>query len=371
MAVVQPARRLIAALGAALFAALAGAQSGAPVLFQVSAGEKHGAINRSGELVIPIEYDEAVVTREGIARVRKGSRYAYLDAKGQRLLGPMDGGGEHFSQGLLAALGPSADGKTRWGYLDRSGNWAIAPQFAAAEAFSNDRAVVGQQDEWGRMKYGYVDLKGAVVVAPQYDKAGPFDRVARVEQERRPKLIDGQGRDVTPQGVDGFGVPSEGLTIVRKAKLVGFADESGRLVVEPRFTSAQDFKGGLARVWQDGKYGFVDRKGTLVVAPQFESASDFSEGLSAVRVDGRYGFIDATGKLVIAPRFEQVRAFSDGLAAVREDKLWGYVDKTGAWKLTPRYQFANPFGGGLAFAGLPRERGGWIDADGRVVWKRD
>src|SRR5215468_4860397 len=132
------------------------------VLFPISVREKHGAINRTGEVVIPPEYDETVVMREGLARVRKGSRVAYLDASGRRVIEPQDSTEALFSQGLAPARGADEKGRPAWGYIDRTGRWAIPPRFADAKDFSGSRAAVGVADEWGQVKYGYIDAKGAL-----------------------------------------------------------------------------------------------------------------------------------------------------------------------------------------------------------------
>src|SRR4029453_17901574 len=60
------------------------------VLFPIMVRGRQGAINRSGEVVIPPEYEETIVMREGLARVRKGSRVAYLDASGKRVIEPQE-----------------------------------------------------------------------------------------------------------------------------------------------------------------------------------------------------------------------------------------------------------------------------------------
>jgi hypothetical protein len=59
-------------------------------LFPITVRDRHGAINRTGEVVIPPEYDEPIVLREGLARVRKGPRVAYLDASGRRVIEPQE-----------------------------------------------------------------------------------------------------------------------------------------------------------------------------------------------------------------------------------------------------------------------------------------
>jgi len=339
------------------------------VLFPISVKEKHGAINRLGEVVIAPEYEQPVVMREGLARVRKGSRVAYLDASGKRVIEPQDMTDALFSQNRAPARGTDEKGKFAWGYLDRTGRWAILPRFADAREFAGGRAAVGVADEWGKVKYGYIDAVGTLVIQARYDKAMPFGRVARVEIEGRPRLIDAAGRDVTPPADLFFASEAGGMMLARRGKLFGYLDDEGRLAIEPRFEGAYDFKDGMARIWQQGKYGYVDKRGTLAVPAVYDSAADFSEGLAGVRSGAKYGFVDRAGKLAIPAQFDRVQRFSDGLAAAQQDKLWGYIDREGRWVITPRYQWVRDFRNGLAWAGEPRQRGGsYIDKQGKAVW---
>lgn len=339
-------------------------------LFSITVRDKYGAINRVGEVVIPPEYDEPVVMREGLARVRKGQRVAYLDASGKRVIEPQAMTSELFSQGLAPARGPDAKGRTRYGYIDRTGRWAIEPQFEDAKSFTASRAAVGIADEWGKIKYGYIDATGAVVIAPRYDRAFAFGRIARVEIEKRPRLIDSSGNDVTPVDVDVFGPESGGMMLARKGKLIGYLNDEGRLAIEPRFTSAYDYKEGMARFWEQGKFGFIDKAGKVAAPPHFDSAGDFQEGLAHVRIEGKYGFIDKNGKTVIPAQFERVQPFSDGAAAAQREKLWGYIDRNGQWIIEPRFQWVREFRNGLAWVGEPRQRGGmYVDKKGATVWR--
>jgi hypothetical protein len=355
----------------AVFTALAAETSyNDDVLFPISVREKHGAINRTGEVVIPPEYDEPIAMREGLVRVRKGPRVAYLDASGKRVIEPQSMTSELFSQGLAPARGADAKGRSRYGYIDRSGAWVIQPQFEDAKSFSGSRAAVGIADEWGKIKYGYIDATGSVMIPPRYDRAFAFGRVARVEIEKRSYLIDSNGKDVTPTEVDAFASEAGGMMLARKGKLMGYLNDEGRLVIEPKFIGAYDFKDGMARFWEQGKFGFIDKTGKVAAAPRFDSAGDFQEGLAHVQIDGKYGFIDKSGKTVIPIQFERVQPFSDGAAAAQREKLWGFIDRNGKWLIEPRFQWAREFRNGLAWVGEPRQRGGmYVDKKGAAVWR--
>lgn len=142
----------------------------------------------------------------------------------------------------------------------------------------------------------------------------------------------------------------------------GYIDTAGSVVIGPRFKTAFAFSEGLARVEVAVKglyrFGFIDRSGTIVIEPQYVAAWDFSQGLSRVELSdasgrARYGFIDRNGTLVIDPLFEAARDFAEGLAAVAIDGKWGYIDRTGNWVIEPRFPYAQSFvASGLAAVDL-------------------
>lgn len=121
------------------------------------------------------------------------------------------------------------------------------------------------------------------------------------------------------------------------------------IVIEPKFSSANDFSEGLAAVSTTSiltgpKYGFINEQGKLIVPTKYLYVSTFSEGLAAVRVQsGKVGYIDKTGKEVIPAMFDNANNFSEGLAAVMQNKKVGYIDKTGKVVIPFLYDGANPF----------------------------
>ncbi|KAA5535101.1 TIR domain-containing protein [Taibaiella lutea] len=82
----------------------------------------------------------------------------------------------------------------------------------------------------------------------------------------------------------------------------------------------------------EGKFGFVDSKGRDIngastVQFKYSSAEEFNEGLAKVGNNSRYGFIDKHGNAVIPMQYEAAESFSDGKANVRKNGHWYYIDK--------------------------------------------
>ena len=76
------------------------------------------------------------------------------------------------------------------------------------------------------------------------------------------------------------------------------------------------------------RWGFADQSGKVVINPQFERAEPFASGLAEVRLD-KWGYVNASGKMAVNPQFDKAGPFCDGLAAVVVGGHCGYVNPEG------------------------------------------
>jgi hypothetical protein len=142
----------------------------------------------------------------------------------------------------------------------------------------------------------------------------------------------------------------EGIAAVVDEKGWAYIDKAGRPVVRPlAVDNGPDyFREGVARFTRDGKVGFFDRSGKVVIQPVYAFAMPFFEGRAAVCEGcaeiqegehrsvrgGTWGFIDRGGRLVIPLRFAEAGNFENGRARVRAGAKWQYVGKDG--KVAPQ-----------------------------------
>ena len=118
---------------------------------------------------------------------------------------------------------------------------------------------------------------------------------------------------------------------IRQNGRFGYIDQTGAIVIPPRFTAASDFAEGRAFITDGDKAGYIDAGGAQITPSRFQPGSfAFHEGLAAVRVDGAWGYIDANGAQIIPPRFAEVGDFHDGLAAARQGSFYGFIDRIGS-----------------------------------------
>lgn len=148
-------------------------------------------------------------------------------------------------------------------------------------------------------------------------------------------------------------------------QLWGYRNTRGAVVIEPRFTVAEEFSPqGIAAVADDSGWQIINRKGKLLVRPYLldNGPDPFQEGLGRFTEAGKVGFFDERGKVVIAPRFSFAAPFSEGRAVFcqgcreraegehrsMEGGLWGFIDRKGKIVITPVYEKAESFQQGKA-----------------------
>lgn len=251
-------------------------------------------------------------------------------------------------------------------------------------------------DATGKLVIGFERLpKGTVAVGDFHDgRARIYVRTSADETKGNINaavgFIDQTGKMIIEPRFETARDFSEGLAFVEAKDFQGFIDRFGKVVIKVSFKFTKDFHDGLAAVGMSDRepnnhdWGYIDRSGKLVIKQQYSFADDFSEGLAGVVVDRKYGFIDKRGEMIIPPQFDLRREqrhpnrpvssgrFVAGLACVRVGEFYGFVNRTGAFAIRPQFSHAQEFAEGLAWVTTDGNRGvvnrvGWIDKTGRWV----
>lgn len=362
----------------------------APGRFPIRQGDRHGAIDATGKVVIEPQYDGELRFSDGLAVAAVGSKVSVVDVDGKVVISPLAkvgiGNGEFAQEVSLASLiaGPFSEGLApfrmgrKLGYLDRSGAVAVPPQFDQVEPFSEGQALAAVAGHWGS-----IDRSGKWVIEPQFNK--PF----RFQEGLAVVLVSGKGYGyIDRQGQ--FAIPAQyhyaynfsgGRARVQLREGHGYIDRQGKIVIEPskEYRVGADYREDRAPARAEGKgWGYLDPQGDFAVAPQFFHAREFSEGRAAVAVgdvrNHQWGYVDPVGNPVGAARFQQAEPFSEGRAAVLVPHAgYGYVDAAGELVIGPLEGVSQvePFSGGLARIWFNQAEGRWgyIDRSGKLVWK--
>jgi len=240
---------------------------------------QYGFIDRDGNVVIPFMYDHAVHFSEGLAYVSRGGTLEYPSS----ITYPYDGGFGKY--GFIDKTGEVVIPlEYDCGYWDNGG------PFLCEQIFYGGYAAVSKSDARpnypDKVVYGMIDRAGKIVVPIEYDWVRYFSRNSN--PNNRLALV-GYGSDFADWASwDGCGLVDE---TGREVVAVGYYDgmESFREGVAHVWRDGEG-RGYMDRYWS-GTHGFIDTTGKEVVPCIYEDVRDFSEGMAAVKRDGKWGYI--------------------------------------------------------------------------------
>ena len=146
----------------------------------------------------------------------------------------------------------------RWGFSDRHGRPLGTETFLETDDFYEGRAAVRTASGWGLLR-----RDGTYALPPDRGQLawhGP-DNVATASRDGLWHLYDRCGRQLTAEGADWMGDPSEGRLLIRRGGRFGFIGLDGRPVTTLRFDEAYSFRNGRAAVRIRGEWFQIDPDG--------------------------------------------------------------------------------------------------------------
>lgn len=297
-------------------------------LVWVSRGERWGAYDLRGKLVVPHRFAEVQDVGNGLVAVRAGNNWALFDEAGKQLT-PLTN--NHFEYALDTLFPFNRGGTCEYGLYSCSGG-----------------------------RFGVLNLAGKVVVPPRYDCVNVTDMdedgadivvvmhdVPVVSGDPEERCSGGRWQllksDGTPyfKGDFAFVESFFGLPYARTAK-GGTCDSDGTCKGSKWGLMGRDGKALTPHVYdwlndldelpmafvRDGKWGFLGKDYSEVVPATYELVH-VDDSIVRFRESGKWGVMDVTGKILVPARYEMILPFVDGRARFREKGKWGLIDTQG------------------------------------------
>lgn len=123
---------------------------------------RRGFISTAGKLVVGLDYDRARAFSDGLAAVRDGDRWGFVNRGGSLEIPLRFGAAGDFS----ANRAPAEDASSGlWGFIDRKGNWVVDPRFSRLFTLQDGIAIARRPDPRrpGEFVRGFVDMQGEVL----------------------------------------------------------------------------------------------------------------------------------------------------------------------------------------------------------------
>ncbi len=299
--------------------------------------------------------------------VKTGKDYQYINCDGKIIINPQFSAATVFRDGL--ALVKTNGDEPMWGYIDKDGKYAIAPNYKQATVFSDNLAWVVTENgaptainNRGEIK---ITLQNAESVKLFHEGLAAFSVIDSAGTSWG--FVDATGKVVINPQFSSTGNFSNGKCAVENAEgQWGYIDNTGRIIINYQFDKTKEFRNGKAVVYSGDKAGVIDEAGKYIINPQFDEM--LPDGNNFVIEQGKnFGWCDSDGKIIINPQFAQAFPFNgNDLAAVLSGSNWGFIDKEGKFVINPQFTWAFPFNGPVALVMSGLELG-FIDRQGKYV----
>ncbi|UTW62227.1 WG repeat-containing protein [bacterium SCSIO 12741] len=337
----------------------------------VMKSDRHGLINRSGELVLAVEHDY-LKAGGGMVMFRKNEKFGYYSPEGEEMIAAkyvkakpfkedramvlkgtewiyVDKEGNEYSVGSNMKLHNFSEGyglvldktKGKFGYVNDQGEWTIEAQYDKAKDFHEGFARVLVGDKWG-----YIRQNGEWLVEPKYGNTFDFqEKHARVLTDNGYTFLKADGTELNLGKVDKVHDFTEGVARVIVGKKVGLIDGDGNWLAEPQFESVKPMVRGYIPAAQKGKWGFINSKGEWIIQPAYAHVAYPSQGMVPVMFKKLWGFVDESGNIVIEPAYDNLfelppmgiasynvlkqPLYQNGIARAKSKKQWNLIDTQG------------------------------------------
>lgn len=224
-------------------------------------GIKYGYINKSGELIIDLQYDY----------------------------------GSDFCEGLAWVYNEEDDIRF---YIDLSGNRCFPYNYSYCGNFVGNKAVV--QALHGR--HFAIDKNGEILfkfntksfwhhVDSKFISYGLEDKYLWFNTDNQTNhFVFKNIKMIYNHFNEGFAAVCSSVN-----NKWGFISDKAELSIPFNYDEAYNFNEGLAAVRTNDKWGFIDPAGQMVIAQSYDEVYDFSESRAVVRQDKKYFVIDKYG----------------------------------------------------------------------------
>lgn len=307
---------------------------------------KWGYIDHSGKVIIPLNYKSAWAFHEHKARVRPfDSPDCFVGTDGSVVASGEWSAAGDFSEGLaLVRIGNA------FGYIDSTGTLTIPAVYSGGRTFYRGVAVIEAEE-----KNGVINAKGEIVISTDFDHitihkeeqiivcrdsqtSSAFDlngkELVRLENST---ILDTDGKlisfmkddkaffyDIAAKRISPSG-NFVNIIYLGEQRWAGkeeygyyLLNDAGKKMTATSYSQLNQFKDGIAVYGKDQAWGYLDLSGRELTGNVFLVAWDYKEKFARAAFEQGITFIDDQQRIAFYPPYGtmDMRDFSEGLAPV-------------------------------------------------------
>lgn len=364
-------------------------------LAAVRIGGRFGYVNARGELVIQPQFDLASPFARGLAEVVVGDKAGAINQKGEivvplmfrravpltkEIILAVEGSwNDHDHLGFERFPGEAVSDLQNPGLYHVAGYWIRRPNLKRARVFNREDGGLAWAREPGSDLYGLLASDGEWVIRPQFEYVGELRDGRAIVHKRVNDVVlsgavDGKGQLVVPLRPWTLFDWRNGWAVARESHRGGkqaLIDRDGNIVGGRYFDEVErGEQGDVAKVLIDGRWSGLDRSGNIVANPDNGRViADCPNGVRATIFDGKVQITDAGGQPTVTYLFEPLgpKPTCDKPFPVNFNGSWSFVGVDGRLLFDPPpFRDQHDFEEGYA-AVFDGYKWGIIDTSGRFA----
>jgi len=242
-------------------------------------GFSWGAVDVTGSIIIPVEYDYLGALREGLMNFQKEKRMGFLDKNNKIIIPAMYYDFSTFSEGL-AAVKVSETGKH--GFIDKNNKMVIAAEYEDANPFFGGYTSVAKTK--GRTVGGagkgtittpgewvVINKEGKIIQERTFDKISPLQGggLFIIEWNGKKGTMNTKGMPILPMEYSDVTIDKNGYTVFKTidTKKYGMMNNTGSIIVATNYDYVSPTVANRFYVIQNGKYTVGDVNNNVFVQP--------------------------------------------------------------------------------------------------------
>ncbi len=254
---------------------------------------KQGIYNLSGELIVPIEYDNIIIAGN-LINSQKNDEVIIFDNKGQKL------NNNNFISIISTQnknYSISIDINENFGVVDKDNNILVDNKYTFIDYLFDDYFIV--QDA---TKLGIIDINENIKVKFQYDVLQKLEGTNVIQgiKDETVELID-KNMNIISSTQNGEVDITNNYIKMYNSKDMKYFDFNGKEISNIQAINNQN----LFAKKQNKSWGFVDKNGNTKVEYIYDMVTELNiYGYAGVKKDGKWGIIDSQGNVILEPTYE-------------------------------------------------------------------
>ena len=217
--------------------------------------------------------------------------------------------------------------------------------------------VMSYYPVYTNQKWGVIDQTGEIVIPAQYDqmitipdnKTDLFICVYDVDYKNntyKTKVLNSKNNEKftnydSVEAIENFDENNilwyeEGVLKVKKGKLYGLIDYTGKEILPVEYTNIEALQGikNSIIIEKNNQVGLCDNKGNIIINTEYKQIkpieNDYKNGYIVVNNENKYGMIDFTKKVILEPKYEDIKSVaSTTIYIVKENGTLKAINSTG------------------------------------------